>query len=307
MDSWHSFPKVYALGHKALSGGGRGLGIFDGPVVVQEKVDGSQLSFGRDETGKLWIRSRGRVFDIDAPDSMFRLAAEAVKAAGPSLTPGWTYRGEYLNCPKHNALQYDRTPRNCIVLFDISVGLHDYTNYDEVAAEAERLHFDVVPLVWRGPGSELSVGRIEEMLNRTSFLGGMVEGLVVKNYSRFTADGHVMMGKYVTEAFKEVHKRAWTRENPTQGDILDGLLDKYRTEARWHKAAQHLREAGTCNGDPSDIGPLIQEIRRDFVSECKAEVQEELWAWAKKRILDRVSHGAPEWYKHSLLEGAFVP
>ncbi len=133
-----------------------------------------------------------------------------------------------------------------------------------------------------------------------------MEGVVIKNYTRFGTDGHVLMGKYVCEAFKEVHRKEWTRANPTNGEILDQLLDQYRTEARWHKAVQHLKEAGKYNGDPSDIGPLIKEIREDFVKECKAEVQELLWDWARKRIYDKVSHGAPEWFKKQLLEGQFA-
>ena len=38
--SWHSYPKVYAIGHAYLGA------LFDGEVVVTEKVDGSQFSFG---------------------------------------------------------------------------------------------------------------------------------------------------------------------------------------------------------------------------------------------------------------------
>ncbi len=299
MDSWHSFPKVYALGHAAIRD------ILDGDVIVQEKIDGSQLSFGKDTEGRLWIRSRGRVFDIDAPDSMFELAAERVKEVATALTAGWTYRGEYLQKPQHNALKYDKAPLGNICLFDISTGAHAYASYHQVVDQAQWLGFDVTPLLYEGPGSELNAPALESMLNRPSYLGGQIEGIVVKNYTRFSLDGHVMMGKYVTEAFKEVHKREWTKANPTSGDVLDQLLEQYRTEARWHKAVQHLKEAGKCNGDPSDIGPLIHEIRKDFVNECKPEVQELLWDRAKKKIMDKVSHGAPEWYKKQLMEGMF--
>ena len=39
-DSWHSFPSVYAVGHAALAD------LFLDDVIVEEKVDGSQFSFG---------------------------------------------------------------------------------------------------------------------------------------------------------------------------------------------------------------------------------------------------------------------
>lgn len=103
MDSWHSYPKVYNIGHPAIDE------LFSGPVIVEEKVDGSQFSFGK-FGDDLLVRSRGRVFDVEAPDNMFSLGAGVVKKLRDDLHDGWTYRGEYLNKPKHNALAYDRTP-----------------------------------------------------------------------------------------------------------------------------------------------------------------------------------------------------
>ena len=38
--SWHSYGKIFNLGHKETEA------LFDGPVVVEEKIDGSQFSFG---------------------------------------------------------------------------------------------------------------------------------------------------------------------------------------------------------------------------------------------------------------------
>ena len=35
-----SYPKIYSLGHAAI------LDLLDGRVIVEEKVDGSQFSFG---------------------------------------------------------------------------------------------------------------------------------------------------------------------------------------------------------------------------------------------------------------------
>ena len=54
-----SYPKVYQLGHKAV------LDIFSGPVVIQEKIDGSQFSFGlvggeQDNPAQAGRKVRGR-------------------------------------------------------------------------------------------------------------------------------------------------------------------------------------------------------------------------------------------------------
>jgi hypothetical protein len=54
MSSWHSYPSIYNLGHRALTD------LFSGGLVlVQEKVDGSQFSFGLID-GVVRFRSKGR-------------------------------------------------------------------------------------------------------------------------------------------------------------------------------------------------------------------------------------------------------
>lgn len=37
-DSWHSYPSIYALGHRAI------VDLLKGPVFIEEKIDGSQFS-----------------------------------------------------------------------------------------------------------------------------------------------------------------------------------------------------------------------------------------------------------------------
>ena len=104
--SWHSYPKVYALGHAAISE------LFEDEVIVEEKVDGSQFSFGKFD-GKFLIRSKNKQMDIDAPEKMFVLGAQSVQDL--DLKDGWTYRAEYLMRPKHNVLAYDRMPTNYLM------------------------------------------------------------------------------------------------------------------------------------------------------------------------------------------------
>jgi hypothetical protein len=85
MQNINSYPTVYQLGHKAIKN------IFDGEVVVEEKIDGSQFSFGRID-GELICRSKGKQQLIDAPDKMFVKAIENVKSM--PLHDGWIYRGD---------------------------------------------------------------------------------------------------------------------------------------------------------------------------------------------------------------------
>lgn len=298
MDSWHSYSKIYNIGHPYTDL------LFDGEnVAVEEKVDGSQFSFGLFD-GKLLVRSKGRVFDVHGPDNLFIEACASVLERERFLREGYCYRGEYLRKPKHNVLAYGRVPKGNIIIFDIGIGDNRYLTPEEKRFEAERIGLETVPVLWNGPINHSN--ELTELLNKTSVLGGQkIEGFVVKNYDRFTRDGKVMMGKYVSEAFKEIHRPDFRKQNPPARDILDQLARTYKSEARWQKAVQHLAEAGELQNAPQDIGNLIREVQRDISEECREEIKEVLFNWAWRTLKDRVNRGLPEWYKMKLLEGAF--
>ena len=293
--SWHSYPKIYALGHKNID-----ELLFD-EVLVEEKIDGSQISFGR-FNGELKIRSKGADIIPDAPPKMFAKGVEIIKTL--DLHDGWTYRGEYLDKPKHNALAYDRIPNNHIIIFDINVGEEDYISYSTKVAEAHRLGFETVPRLFYGTIG--SANDVLSFLETPSILGGQkIEGVVIKNYKRFSLDKKVMIGKFVSESFKEVHRAAWKESNPTKKDVVDQLIEQLKTPARWNKAIQHLREAGTLTDSPKDIGNLIKEIQSDTIAECKDEIMEALYKHAIEHIKRGIIGGFPEWYKEQLMNKQF--
>jgi hypothetical protein len=146
-----------------------------------------------------------------------------------------------------------------------------------------------------------------KFLNVKSVLGGQkIEGFVVKNYKHFTSDGKTMMGKFVSEQFKEVHKKEWKNTNPTQKDILTQLGETYKSEARWYKAIQHLKESGAYTRSPKDIGPLLKEIQQDIKTECQDEIKEKLFKWAWSHVARKSIQGFPQWYKELLMEQQFT-
>jgi len=311
MSRIHSYPSVYAMGHRALSE------LLLDTVVVQEKVDGSQISFAVFEEGMgtsgylyspgervLHVRSKGAEIQVLAPDKMFAKGVAAIQVVASELRPGWIYRGEYLAKPKHNALAYDRIPKNNIVLFDVEAGDQDFLPPEGVAAEAERLWFDYIPVLFQGAVKSIEFFR--ELLDTPSFLGGQkIEGVVVKNYARFGLDKKVLMGKFVSEAFKEVHAAEWKKENPNQGDVIEMLISMYHTPARFQKAVQHLRELGVLEDSPRDIGLLFKEVPDDVEKECSDEIKNKLWVWAWPKLRRGVTAGLALWYKEELLKRQF--
>lgn len=111
-----------------------------------------------------------------------------------------------------------------------------------------------------------------------------------------------MSGKYVTEAFKEVHIKNWKKENTGKGK-LEVAISQYKSEARWNKAVQHLRDDGNLTGTPKDIGGLIKEVREDIIAEEKEHIKDQLWDIYKNDFLQSASNGLPQWYKEKLVLG----
>ncbi len=296
----HSYPSIYNMGHRAVAA------LLTGPVYVQEKVDGSQFSFGLDESGNILTRSKGAEIFLETTDKLFKGVVEYVHSIKEQLHPGFTYRGEVLCRPKHNTLAYDRTPKHNVVIFDINSGEECYLAYEDVVKEAERLDLEVVPLIYTG--NVESADQLKSYLETQSFLGGQkVEGVVVKpvGYNLFGVDKKALFGKYVSEAFKEIHGGEWKKNNPTQNDVIERVAMLYKTPARWQKSVQHLRDAGQITDSPQDIGKLMKEVNVDVLKECENEIKEELFKQAWPKIARIITAGLPEWYKKELLDKQF--
>lgn len=297
-DSWHTYPQIFALGHRYV----RDL-LLD-PVVVEEKIDGSQFSFGVFEDG-LRIRSKGAMINPDCCPKLFARAVETVLALRDKLHVGWTYRGEALDKPKHNVLAYNRVPSGNVILFDVNDGEESYLDPAAKAAEAARLGLETVALLHIGDGAAVSEAWIKDCLQRESCLGGpKIEGVVIKNYARFGIDKKALMGKYVSEAFKEKHAGA-AYGKQSFGSVIERIVAALKTDARWQKAAQHLRDSGLLTESPKDIGPLIREIHADLQKEETEFIKDALFKEFWKDIAGGVIRGVPEWWKERLLAAQF--
>ncbi len=292
-----SYPSIYALGHRAIEG------MLEDEVIIEEKVDGSQFSFCK-ISGQVYCRSKGVDIIVDAPDKMFFKAVETAKEL--DLKDGWIYRGEYLKTPAHNTLKYSRTPNKNIILFDVMTAPETYLNPKEKMLEAERIGLESVPLFYQGKLENFDM--LKALLQNDSILGGCkVEGVVVKNYNRFTVDKKVMIAKFVREDFKEKNQANWKAMNPSKSDFIEMLIVEYKTEARWNKAIQHLRDEGKLEGSPKDIGILMKEVALDIRKDSEVELKERLFSHFWPSLHRGIVGGLPEFYKKKLAESAFKP
>ena len=297
-----SYPKIFAIGTDYISD------IFKDVVEITEKVDGSQFVFGK-IAGELQIRSKGAVIHREDPNKMFELGVEYVCSIEDILPDNTVFYTEYLRIPKHNSLTYDRIPKNHIVLYGVSSPERSfYKGRHELESWSEKLGIDVVPLLYHGNIEKAE--DIYNLLENKSYLGGEMnmEGIVVKNYHRpFLLGGQpipLMAGKYVSEAFKEVHRKNWNSENTGQGK-WQLFKQGFKTEARWDKSIQHMEEDGLLEHAPRDIGSLIKRVKDDIIEEEKENIKEFLWREFGQEVLRTATGGLPEYYKKTLLERSF--
>lgn len=295
-----SFPKIFSIGSEYIPN------LFEGEVEITEKIDGSMFCFGCSPEDQIVIRSKGKEMFFESYEKMFKLAVDFVIDHEEILLqyPGTFFYGEFLGKPKHNVLCYNRVPKNNIILFGVfKVGQGFYKTYEELSEWADKLDLEAVPKIYYGEIKNKE--DLQKFLEIESILGGpKVEGIVVKNYNQTTLIGQRVipqLGKFVREEFKERHQKEWHKGTDKVQEFIDG----FRTEARWQKAIQHLREQGLLINEPKDIGILLNEIKRDLLEEEELNIKEGLLNLFKDQILRKSIAGFAEWYKEQLLNKSF--
>lgn len=301
-DALPSYSKIFHLGHRILDG------ILQGaPLVVEEKIDGSQFSFGV-RGGKLHMRSkRIAIHGMDDAPNLFQPTVRHVIACFEEglLVEGWTYRGEALHAPRHNTLTYARAPLGNLVLFDVDMGIERYASPTERTQIAHDLGVEAVRVLGSGGPALAAEAAVRAFLANTSQLGGaIIEGVVIKPQEAICGpDGKRLIAKFVSEAFKETHSKEYVPGTIPKADIVATIAASLATPARWQKSVQRLRDEGKLKESPEDIGPLIAEVKGDVLSECEDEIKDMLYASYKKQLVGMSTRGLPEWYKEQLAFG----
>jgi len=294
------FPKVFAdhrhIGRETDAGGF----LLAGDVIVTEKIDGSQIGFGVLD-GELRFRSKGMEMPGE-PEKIFQPTVDHLRARADFMEPGWVYYGEAMRGPRHNTLKYDRAPKNHLALYGALRPDGSMVDRETLCQAADSLDVDAVPVLLESGRYALS--DLRELLDRTSYLGGVkVEGIVAHRaerwyWSAIDREYPLLAVKIVRDDFKETHKKEWKKSTPS--GRYDELKQACRSEARWEKAVQHLRDSGLLENIPRDIGKLIVEAKRDFVEEEKETLKEELWKIFGDEMVRTSIRGLPEWYKDRL-------
>ena len=294
----NSYSQIYNLGHKELED------LFKDPVLVEEKIDGSQFSFRKIDPNTIEFRSKGREIFLPCKDKLFKVGIDYILSIINNLPTGVIFRGEILSKPKHNSLTYSRVPKHNIIIFDVDFGDQKYSSCRGKVELATILDLETVPVLYDGLIGDIK--QLRDFFERESILGGTkIEGFVIKNYNRYGFDKKTLMGKWVSEKFKETHRKEWKNSNPSIGDFIIQMQEIYRHENRWKKAVQHFQEKGSLTNEPKDIGPLMGEVVEDVKKECADEIREKMWKYYWPKIARGLTRGLPQWYKDQLARKQF--
>ena len=295
-----SYSKVYHWGHAQLDVLKTAANV---QVSVQEKLDGSQISFGRNEDGVLHVRSKNASIDLESPPDLFSGAVRHIVSIQNRMEKGTTYRAEVISAKKHNTLTYDIVPRNNLVLFDVDTGNQHYEHPSKLEDYAKNLDIDSIQILFSGNlPNKTTLNEILE--NGSSMLGGEygLEGMVVKPVDThiYDARGKLLMGKFVKKDFIEMNKEDWSKRHPKGKNFVENLAVSLRSEARWEKAVQRMKETDELTATVSDIGTLMNLVKDDICEEETEYIKNQLWSHYKRDILGQAARGLPEWYKEKL-------
>jgi len=278
---------------------------------IEEKIDGSQLSF-RLHQDRLVFYNRGNEINADAPGWVFEAAISALSTLKPHLTRNVVYHGECVTKPKHNVVRYGRVPRLYFVLFDVQyVADGTYASRSVMELHASELGLECVPVLYANEDPAIQPGAkadelIAAMTPGCSLLGGedMPEGAVIKHHKFVRSENGKTVAskiKVVRDAFKEEHRRPKKNKDTavpqtlTADESLERIMSWFPKEARWQKAKQRLRDQGKITGDEENSvkerGAIRDEARRDFKEECKDTLKSLLWAEFGQRLTQAVTDG----------------
>jgi len=268
------YPKVLSLGQPLISE------IFDSPVEISEKVDGSQCRIQiTEDNAKCGSKNVGF-----ADAKMFSFAHEQAdriwhdemwKNFGDNIT----LFTEFLNKEKHNVLIYGRVPLNNLYLFGAIID-ERHLQTQELIELANKLKIESPHII----ASEIDIkdqSDIEDYLKVKSVLGNTIlEGVVIKNYhlsyppllaSSQAFNGYPLAGKLVRDDFKERLNKEW-KKTRLKVDALTKVSAEFLTTARFHKSIQHLADEGKITYEMNNLKAIIPEFYKDLLDEERDEI-----------------------------------
>nr|QBK87019.1 MAG: hypothetical protein LCMAC103_03630 [Marseillevirus LCMAC103] len=255
-------------------------------IVVQEKVDGSQLTVFK-KAGALHYYNKTK--EINPQGSLWRNVWLSLHGKEKWFQEGLYYHGEAVRNRLPNVTEYARTPRHCWIVYEIARQDGTVLTPEEMAGVLAGPGLETVALIYDSkrdgaPGDLLAlVNRAMDRIDAgglRSCLGGTPEGIVLKalNVPRQGATTTTRL-KFVRREFQEVnHQKKKRLPEVGTAEFIRKLGEVFDTDARRHKAIQHLREGGRWKvAVNQNIGAMVAELDRDLLKEAADEIKAQLF------------------------------
>lgn len=163
--------------------------LFDGEVVITEKLDGANAGIFRKD-GETFPQKKGNKMDMSHPQFTFfknQWMYENMHKI-EKLPDNIVVYGELLRCV--HTVKYENLP-DWFLVFDIyDLEQERYLSWSEITAICEKAGLHTVPLIYEG-----KMKKKDLTIPERSHFGGFCEGVVVKN------NKHQVRGKYVKPDF----------------------------------------------------------------------------------------------------------
>ena len=272
MSEYKKYPKIHRLGKEETDG------ILDGNFVVQEKVDGANVSIFWHE-GKVRCGTRNRLLPEEPEEGNFNIFQEAVKAneliaAFLEVNQDLILYGEWL---VRHTITYPDEAYKKIYLFDIAHkdendNIIGWANQSTVKMTAEALGLEYPHIFAEG---KLTQKQIEEFVGKSN-IAPAGEGVVIKHENFVNKFGDHVYAKVVHEKFKESNAIVFggnNKHSETYHEMY--VVNKYCTVARVQKIMQKLQSETDRRLDMEHTSRVAGTCYHDMLTE-------EIWEIAKK-------------------------
>jgi hypothetical protein len=279
------YKKIYRIGHDET------IGVLEGNVYLQEKIDGGNFRFYVSENNKIIFGSRTQQLtsneceDSNVAKNFKRVVEyirEQTKDIDLSNYKNYIFYGEA--CFKHT-INYDWENMPLFLGFDVFDTNLNLFLYPEISKEIFReLNLKFVPGL--GIKSNFNPELInddlvpESVYALKSSIDKQAEGIVIKNYDK------QIFAKYVRDKFKERNAEAFGG-NPKYNKIDDtnnaDFVFKYSTNPRIEKVIMKQINSGH-KLDMKLMGIIINGTYQDIIEEEWLEILNSNWKLDFKNI-----------------------
>ena len=252
------YPKIRKLGHKETKG------IWDGKVVVEEKIDGANFRFMYDpDLGTVrWGTRNVDYTGVPREQWPKRFEKQWRWVLGNMDIIARNYPGHvfYAEAVLPHTIQYDwdRFPAP-LIGFDVLAPNGRWLSYPENKQVFERIGLPFVPVI--GILKERpSLDEFEKLVPKSQFYDGIAEGVVLKNYD------NGIFAKVLSKKFVETNRSVFGKSKKEIKDETEKWFEYLFSPRRIEKTIERLVDEGH-ELDMRLMRDLIYEVMKDAVEE----------------------------------------